>query len=343
MDIKGQVDVPVVGSVDKRVLIGIGGVAAVFVGWRWYSSRNAAAYDPAAAAVDPGMEDPGVLPSVSGAVSGSNSYGLPDGSTTTGGGTDSYGFTGTTNTQWTQYAANQLSQAGDTWSYGTVVTALGQFIANKPLTTAQQQIVQSAIAVAGYPPEGSHVVIPGGDTTITVAPKNLRAWDQITTSQIGMQWDAVAGATHYRIYRTDLGSEPVGDSVDTKFAAKGLQANTTYHYAVAAVTASNQIGPKSNTYTAKTKTVSLKAPTGVKVSSVAATAATVSWTKVPGATSYRIYVNGNLRGAADGGLSTNRVTGLSKKTKYQVRVAADTTNQPPGPLSSTVSFTTKSK
>ena len=342
MDIKGQVDVPVVGSVDKRVLIGIGGVAAVFVGWRWYSSRNAAAYDPAAAAVDPGMEDPGVLPSVSGAVSGSNSYGLPDGSTTTGGGgTDSYGFTGTTNTQWTQYAANQLSQAGDTWSYGTVVTALGAFIANKPLTTAQQQIVQAAIAVAGYPPEGSHVVIPGGDATITVAPTGVKV-TATTNTTATLSWNAVAGASGYRIYRSGV-SQVVGVANGTGGEVGGLEPNTSYSFQVAAFTGSGQIGPKSSSATGKTKAVSLKAPTGVKVSSVAATAATVSWTKVPGATSYRIYVNGNVRGAADGGLNTNRITGLSKKTKYQVRVAADTTNQPPGPLSSTVTFTTKSK
>lgn len=337
--LQGSVDVPGVGGVDKRVLLGIGGVAAVFVGWRYYQSRSAAAYDPAQTAVDPGMEDPGVLPSVQGAVREDNSYGLPD--TSSSAGTDAYGFTGTTNAQWTQYATTQLSQASDTWSYGAIVTALGQFIANRPLTSVQQQIVQAAIAVAGYPPEGSHVIVPGGDTAITVAPKSLRAWDTITTTQIGMQWEPVAGASHYRIFRSGL-SEPVGDSVDTKFRAQGLQPNTSYGFQVAAVTASGQTGPKSNTYTARTKSVSLKAPT-VKVSSVAATAATVSWSKISGATSYRIYVNGVPHGTADGGLSSYRVTALHKKTKYKVTVRADTTNQEPGPESKPVYFTTKSK
>jgi hypothetical protein len=79
------------------------------------------------------------------------------------------------------------------------------------------------------------------------------------------------------------------------------------------------------------------------VTSIAATAATVNWGKVSGATSYRVYVNGQIRGTADGGLTSTRVTGLSKKTKYKVEVAADTTNQPPGPKSAPVSFTTKSK
>ena len=31
--LEGDVDLPGVGKVDKRVLLGVGGVAAVFVGW----------------------------------------------------------------------------------------------------------------------------------------------------------------------------------------------------------------------------------------------------------------------------------------------------------------------
>lgn len=338
MGITGDVDVPVVGTVDKRVLIGVGGAAALFVGYKWYQSRNAAAYDPAAAAVDPGMEDPGVLPSVSGAVKDNNGYGLADG---TSSGTDSYGFHGKTNSEWTQYAANQLSQAGDTWSYGTIVTALGQFIANKPLTTSQQQIVQAALAVAGYPPEGSHVVIPGGDTSITVAPTGLKV-TSTTTTTAKLSWNAVAGASGYRIYRMGV-SQVAGVANSNTGEVGGLTPNTSYSFQVAAFTGSGQIGPKSSSATGKTAAVALKKPTGVHVSSIAATQVTVSWTKVPGATSYRIYVNGNLRGAADGGLSSYRVTGLSKKTKYKLTVAADTTNQVPGPQSSPVTFTTKSK
>lgn len=339
--LSGTVHVPGVGGVDKRVVLGIGGVAAVFIGWKYYQSRSAAAYDPNAdqAAADPGFEgDGGVLPSVSGAVKPDNSYGLPD---TSSSGTDAYGFTGTTNAQWTQYASTQLSQASDSWSYGTIVTALGAFIANKPLTTAQQQIVQAAIAVAGYPPEGSHVIIPGGDTAITVAPTGLKV-TSTTSTEANLSWGAVAGAAGYRIYRSGV-SEPVGVANGTTGKVGGLTANTSYSFQVAAFTGSGQVGPKSSSATGKTKGVSLKAPTGVKVTSIAATAATVSWAKVPGATSYRIYVNGNLRGAADGGLSSYRVTGLSKKTKYRATVRADTTNQEPGPESKPVAFTTKSK
>lgn len=336
----GKVDLPGVGEVDKRVAAGVGVAVAGFIGWKYYQSRSATAYDPTQDAVDPGMEDPGTLPSVSGAVSGSNSYGQADSSGTS---TDSYGFTGTTNSQWTQYAATQLSQASDTWSYGAIVSALGAFIANKALTSAQQSIVQAAIALAGYPPEGSHVIVPGGDTKVTVAPTGLAVTSTTTTTAV-LSWSPVAGAESYRAYRsgasTNVGST---DAPNTTLTVSGLQPNTEYSFQVAATSIGNAPGPRSTAVKAKTKPVSLKAPTGVKVSSIAATAATVGWTKVSGATSYRVKVNGQIRGTADGGLSSTRITGLSKKTRYSVTVAADTTNQSPGPDSKPVSFTTKTK
>jgi chitodextrinase len=328
--------------VDKRVIIGVGGVAVVFVGWKWYQARGAASYDPSAdPAADPGFEgDGGVLPSVSGAVSGDNSYGLPD--TSSGGTSDSYGFTGTTNSQWTQYAAAQLSQGSDNWSYATIVGALGKFIANKALTTTEQTIVQAAIAVAGYPPEGSHSIIPGGDTKITVAPTGLKVVSTTTTTAV-LSWNAVAGAQSYRAYRSGA-STAVGvtDAPNTTVTVSGLQPNTEYSFQVAADSIGDTPGPKSSSVKGKTKAVSLKAPT-IKVSSIAATAATVSWSKVSGATSYRIYVNGVPHGTADGGLSSYRITALKKKTRYKVTVRADTTNQPTGPESKPVTFTTKSK
>lgn len=341
MDIKGHVDVPVVGSVDKRVLLGIGGGAALFVGWKYYQARGSAAYDPNGEAVDPGMEDPGVLPGVSGAVSGDNSYGLPgDGSTGTG--TDAYGFHGTTNSQWTQYVTAQLTQSAK-WEYTEIVAALGNFLANRALTSDQQSIVQAAIAVAGYPPEGSHVIVPGGNTKIMVAPTGLKV-TAVTTTSVTLSWNKVAGAQSYRVYRSGA-STNVGatDAANNSIVVSGLQPNTAYSFQVAADSMSDVPGPKSSAVKTKTKAVSLKAPTGVRISSIAGTQATVSWSKVPSATSYRIYVNNVAHGTADGGLSSYRIQGLHKKTRYSVKVAADTTNQAQGPASKPVSFTTKSK
>lgn len=340
MDLKGTVDVPVVGSVDKRVLIGVGVVAAGFVGWKYYQAQSAAGYDPEAEPVDPGMEDAGILPAVAGAVSPDNSYGLSDGSTNT---SDSYGFKGTTDSQWTQYVVGQLV-ASESWSYTALVTAMGKYIKGKPLSAVEQDMVQAAIALAGYPPEHpNQPIVPGGDTKVTVAPTGLKVVSTTTTA-VTLSWNKVDGADSYRVYRsgatTNVGST---DGGNTTITVSGLQPNTEYSFQVAADSMGDVPGPKSSAVKGKTKSVSLKAPTGVRVSSIAATAATVSWSKVSGATSYRVYLNNQLRGTADGGLSTLRITGLAKKTRYSVTVAADTTNQPPGPKSKAVSFTTKSK
>ncbi|MEH0582546.1 fibronectin type III domain-containing protein [Streptomyces sp. B21-108] len=342
MELKGKVDLPGVGEVDRRVLLGVGGVAAAFLGWKYYQSRSAAAYDPEAAPVEPGMEDAGVLPSVSGAVSGDNSYGLPAGDgSNSGSSTDSYGFKGTSNSQWTQYAANQLSQGSDSWSYAAIVGALGKFVANRALTSGEQEIVQAAIAVAGYPPEGSHVIIPGGDVPVTVAPTGLKV-TKTGNDYVNLSWSPVAGARDYRVYRSGAGSsaQAAGAGSTTVY---GLQPNQSYSFQVAAVSMGGSVGPKSAGVTGKTTAVALKAPTGVKITSVTGSQATVSWTKVPGATSYKVYVNGQLKASPDGTASSSRISGLAKKTKYTVTVRADTANQPDGPASSGASFTTKSK
>lgn len=340
MDLKGTVDVPVVGSVDKRVLLGVGGVAVVFVGWKYYQSRSAAEYDPDAEAVDPGMEDAGILPAVEGAVKPDNGYGLPDPDNT---GSGSYGFTGKTNSQWTQYATGQLT-ASESWSYTAIVTALGKYLKGKALTTDEQLIVQAAIAVAGYPPESpTQPIVPGGNTKITVAPTGVKVVSTTSTTAV-LSWNPVAGASGYRAYRSGA-STNVGttDHPNTTMTISGLQPNTEYSFQIAADSIGDVPGPKSAAVKGKTKPVALKAPGGVKVGSIAATAATVSWSGVSGATGYRIYLNGHQRGSADGGLRSYRVTGLSKKTRYSVTVRADTSNQEPGPPSKPVSFTTKSK
>lgn len=346
--LKGTVTLPGVGPVKKKILFGVGGAAAAFVLWRYWQGAQAGADDGAVPGDSDGdgFADGGVLPSVSGAVRPDNDYGLPDGSG--GGSTDSYGFTGTTNSQWTQYAATQLSAASDKWSYGDVLEALGQYLASRPLTSTQQAIVQAAIAAAGPPPVGTHPVVPGGDVPILVAPTGVRVTGTTQTT-VTLAWSPVPGAGYYRAYRSGS-STNVGatDGANTTITIGGLKPNTEYSFQVAADTTSGKPGPKSAVVKGRTKGVALAKPGGVKVSSVTKTSAKVSWSKVAGAEYYRIYVDDPTRtgglvahGSADGGLTSYTVTGLKPNTAYKVAVAADTTNSNPGPKSGAVSFRTK--
>lgn len=335
MELTGKVDVPVVGSVDKRVLLAVGVGAVGFVGWRYYVAQSATAYDPDAEPVDPGMEDAGILPAVEGAVRPGNDYGLGDG----GGdeGTGSYGFRGTTDAQWTQYATAQLT-ASDQWSYTAIVVALGKFIAGKPLTTTEQQIVQAAIAVAGHPPESPNKpTVPGGDTPITVAPTGLKGTGQATV--VTLTWTPVAGAGSYRIYRDGV-TQNVGTSLDATAQVGGLDPNTSYRFKVAAVSEAGKTGPGSGWVTVKTVGAKLSAPTSVKATAAGKTSVKLTWKAVSGADGYRAYRQGVAANVGASRDSSMVVGGLRANTTYRFKVAA-TAGNTTGPSSGWVSVKTK--
>src|SRR3954468_4558074 len=324
MDLAGKVDVPAIGPINKKVIAVVAVGATGYIGYMFIKSRSSSAAT-ADATVDPGMEDPGTIPAVAGAVSSDNSYGSGSTPTTS---TDDYGFTGTTNSQWTQYTTTQLSQS-DRWSYTDIVDALGNYLSGKPLSATQRAIAQAAIAIAGYPPVGSHVIVPGGNTAITVAPTGLKVVST-TSSTVTLSYNAVAGAGYYRVYRSGA-STNVGGTDGTTVTVSGLQPNTSYSFSVAADTTSGAPGPKSAAVTGKTKAVSLAKPTGLKATAVTKNSVTLTCSKVAGAQYYHWYLGGTPRGASDG--PTYTISGLSPKKKYTFYVAADTTSNTPGPKS----------
>jgi hypothetical protein len=333
---KDEISIPKVGPVNKKVMIGVVVAAGGFVAWRYYIARQTPADTTDTTGTDPGFEDPGALPSVSGAVSSDNSYGSGTTDTTTG--TNTYGFTGTTNSEWTQYASTQLSQS-DTWSYTSILTALGSYLAGKPLSTTDQQIVQAAIAVAGYPPVGTHVVVSGGDTAITVAPTNVKVTSTTSTTAV-ISFTPVAGADNYRAYRSGV-SGNVAASVGSPITVSGLTPNTSYTFYVAAVSNSGTLGPRSAAATGKTQAVTLATPATPTISAISTTSSHAAVAKVANATGYNWYINGVAHGHSDGPSYTFQ--GLKAKTTYKASVAADTATQGPGKMSGTRSFTTKSK
>jgi len=327
-----QVDIPKVGPVNKKVLIGAGVAVAGFLAWRYYlAGSGSTSVDEGAE--DTGYEDGGTIPAVEGAT---DWYGA--GSSSTGDTTSSTPQAMTTNAQWSQYARDQLL-AADVASGADIGAALGNYLAGKPLTSAQQTIVQAAIAYAGYPPVGTHVVVPGGDTEITVAPTGLKVIGTSPNS-VTLSWAAVAGADFYDVYRSGAASNAVR-STATSATISGLNSNTSYTFQVAAVSGSGKAGPKSSSVSGKTAAVTLTRPTTPAVGSITATTAHVTTGKVSGATGYRWYVNGKLNGATDA--PAHSISGLRKSTKYTVSVRADTPTQGPGPESAKRSFTTKSK
>ena len=331
--LEGTVDLPGVGPVKKPVVLGVGGLGVAFVMYMYYRNWSGVGVDTSATdTTDPGYEDPGMLPSVSGAVSPDNSYGIDNGDTPT----STSGIT--TNDAWSRFAAAQLQQ-GDKWSYSDIVAALGNYVTDKPLTSAQKEIVSAAIGIAGYPPVGTHPIISGGDTSITVAPTGLRLVEATTTS-VKMAWNPVAGATGYRLYRSGV-SQVVGVANGPSGEIGGLTTNQDYLIQVAAFTASGAIGPKSSAVKVRTKAVQLVKPATPVVSGITKSSATAKVTRVSNATGYNWYLNGQNHGHSDSPQFTFQ--GLTPNRAYKVSVAADTATTQQGPRSGERSFKTKAK
>lgn len=259
----GEVQIPKLGGVSKKTLVIVGGAAAAFVGWRYYQARGTAAADTGAA-TDPGYEDPGSIPSVDGAYKDDNSYGIGGGSGgASSGSVDDYGFHGTTNAQWTQYASTQLV-ASDVWSYTNILTALGKYLNSKPLSTTEQQIVQAAIAVAGYPPVGSFPIIPAtSSSSVSLpAPAGLKA-SNVTKNSLTLSWSSVAGASEYIVRN---GSTTVGSPSGTSQSVTGLTPATSYTFTVVAAGLDGKEGAAASTSArtlADTTTLPGKPPTTV--------------------------------------------------------------------------------
>jgi hypothetical protein len=333
--LEGTVDVPGAGKVKKRYILIPAGLAGVYVAWRWYQASQT---DPSS----DGGQSSGLYSSDDLSEYGASTTG---GSTTVTGNTGSTVTDGTTSTvdtnaEWTRDATEQLANQG--YDGAAVTAALGEFLARHALDKTEASIANAAIAVSGQPPENRpwSVIEEASTGTGTLpAPTNLRAWDTTTSTQIGFQWDAVPGALLYRIYRTDIGTEPVGDSIDTKAWAKGLSPNKSYSFYVVPVGTTGKQGGKSSVYTAKTKPVTLTAPTGLKSSAVTKTSFRVTCNKVTGAQYYRWYVNGHASGASD--QPYRDFTGLRPNTAYKITVAADTSNQNPGKQSGPLTVKTK--
>ena len=145
-----------------------------------------------------------------------------------------------------------------------------------------------------------------------------------------LTWNAVEGATSYRIYRsTSKGSgySLLGTTTATSYTNTGAKAGTTYYYRVKACNDAG-LSPYSNVVSGKVKSVTPKpsAP-GVKIGHSASSGKPMlTWNAVSGATSYKVYratsQNGtySLLGSVTATSYTN--TGAKAGTTYYYKVKA---------------------
>ena len=128
-----------------------------------------------------------------------------------------------------------------------------------------------------------------------IAPTGVTAVGGI--GQVSLAWSSVSNATSYNVYYAT--SSGVTSATGTKIAAStnshlqtGLSAGTTYYYVVTAVNSTGESAASAQVQATSNAAPPIQtvpaAPTGVTAAG-GTKQATLSWSAVPGATSYNIY------------------------------------------------------
>lgn len=227
----------------KKIVVGVVVVGVGYLTYRWWANRSAGDEVPVTGDVGAPVDASGV---VGAPASGNVQYA---GTTTDTRGEPKPGNFAN-DAEWTQYAADKLSTGG-TRSVDAVYSALGDYLAGRPLDETEASIVTSAWAVAGDPPSGHKPIIKQiGEVSLT-APTGLRTTGVGRTS-VDLSWDAVSGASLYVVYRDTLGSN-VGATSALSKRVDGLTPGTTHTFQVLASTATGKSGPKSAKISVTTK------------------------------------------------------------------------------------------
>ncbi|MBI2437839.1 MAG: hypothetical protein HYV36_03380, partial [Lentisphaerae bacterium] len=161
-----------------------------------------------------------------------------------------------------------------------------------------------------------------------LTPAGITASDGIFTNQVLVNWNAVAGAASYKVYRSTTVdftlAEPIGEELATNFSDSSAQAGVRYYYWVSAL--NSYRGEGSLSADQQTGYRGLAAPGGLFATEGTYTnKVRLTWPLVDGATGYRVY-----RGLEGGALTPVYFTtvGLYEDltvtpgARYEYRVAA---------------------
>lgn len=159
-----------------------------------------------------------------------------------------------TNAKWTQAAVEYLQGAG--YDGGTVVSTLGKYLAFKPLSAIEAQIVMAARAAVGEPPVGGPYPIKDALPTPTTpapitkkAPSGVKA-SVVNRTSIKIDWDVLSNVKGYVVYVNGVRNRSVVYSESTH---TNLKPNTVYKFSVSGLYAGDIQGPQSATISVRTK------------------------------------------------------------------------------------------
>lgn len=142
------------------------------------------------------------------------------------------------------------------------------------------------------------------DILLIAAPLNL-AGTNLTETSNTLNWDAVADATNYTIYRSlneNDGFTQIGTATNNNYVDEGLTPNTTYYYRVTATGANGESTP-SNTISLltasraiPTTSTAVQAPINLQANPLNANQIRLNWIPKGNVDSYIIYRSLNPEG-----------------------------------------------
>jgi formylglycine-generating enzyme required for sulfatase activity/fibronectin type 3 domain-containing protein len=136
---------------------------------------------------------------------------------------------------------------------------------------------------------------PDAPTNVTTAT--------LSTSSIRVSWDAVSGATSYKVYRADTETGVktrigTGETItETNYVNVNLTENTTYWYFIKAVNALGESVYSAGASGSTHNVPSPSKPLDVTATAQSATSILVSWTASIAASSYEVYYGVSATGA----------------------------------------------
>ena len=148
----------------------------------------------------------------------------------------------------------------------------------------------------------SYQILPGKTSSVSASQ---------STDYIKLSWKKVSGATGYRVYQYNSSTgkyKTLKTLTGTSYTVKNLKAGTTYKFAVKAYTKAD--GETLWAASSKTLTTATKPATPTVKATAGSGKATLSWSKISGATGYVVYMMDEFGDYVK--------VGSTKKTSYTV-------------------------
>lgn len=175
--------------------------------------------------------------------------------------------------------------------------------------------------------------VNGNCIVILAAPTGL-TFNSATSTSLNFSWNAVEGATGYKIYKDGTYFSSV-TSPTISASVSGLTVSTNYGIQIRATNASIDSALSTSVLMSTLPSV----PTGLNLTSAATTSVNFSWNAVLGATGYKIYKNGSYVSSVTAPVTTGSLSGLTSSTAYSVQILASNVSGD-GDLCASVSMST---